>query len=190
MKRSTLQLIGTAAVLAAIGSFVGCGTTSGSASPPKSTAAPAQPTQPAPEPSPAAGVDLAASSNTSAGTAAPAQPVQPAPEPASADAAALIPAVSARDLVSSYRGNEIQFNRTYLDKKIQVTGEVTRVGVSNGEPTINLKDGSLFDMFAYCLASEMDAAAGLRTGNNVTLVGVCTVLLGKVVLRDCVIKDK
>jgi hypothetical protein len=96
--------------------------------------------------------------------------------------------VTARELVSLYRENEIRFNKLYLDKKMQVTGELTQVGVSGGKPNLNLKDGSLMGMFVYCNASELDTAGELSKGNTVTVIGTCAVLLGKVILNDCVIK--
>jgi RecJ-like exonuclease len=99
-----------------------------------------------------------------------------------------VPVVKATELVSLYRENEIKFNRNYLDKKVQVEGELVRVGVSQGAPSLTLKDGSLLGMFAYCKTSEMDAAADLDTGDTVVVVGKCEVALGKITLHDCVIK--
>jgi hypothetical protein len=101
-----------------------------------------------------------------------------------------VPKVLARDLVSLYRENEIRFNRNYLRKKVQVTGELVSVSVSKGAPTLILKDGSLMGMFIYCRASELDPAADLDKGDNVVVVGQCDVALGKITLSDCVIKVK
>jgi hypothetical protein len=100
------------------------------------------------------------------------------------------PATTARELVALYRENEIRFNKNYLNKTIQVTGELKSVGVSKGAPSLTLEDGSLFGMFSYCKASEMDAAADLDKGDSVTVVGVCDATLGKITLSDCVIKAK
>jgi hypothetical protein len=101
-----------------------------------------------------------------------------------------VPSISARDLISLYRENEIRFNRNYLNKTIQVRGVLDRVNVSKGEPTLGLEDGSFLGMYAYCLASELDAAADLDKGDLVVVVGKCEVTLGKVVLRGCVIQTK
>jgi hypothetical protein len=100
------------------------------------------------------------------------------------------PAISARDLVSLYRSNEIRFNRNYLNKRVQVTGELENVGVSKGAPSLTLRDGSLLGMFAYCRASELDVAADFDKGDTVVVVGTCDVALGKITLSDCVIKVK
>jgi RecJ-like exonuclease len=100
----------------------------------------------------------------------------------------VIPAITARELVSLYRENEIRFNKLYLDKKIQVTGEVTNVGESKGKPNLTLQDGSFMGMFAYCKTSELDAAGELDKGDTVVVIGTITVTLGKVIINDCVIK--
>ena len=98
-----------------------------------------------------------------------------------------IPKITARELVRAYRENEIRFNRAYLGKKVQVTGELVKVAVSDGAPMLSIKDGSLLDMFAYCKASEMNTAADLENGLNVTVEGTVNVILGKVILEDCII---
>jgi hypothetical protein len=101
-----------------------------------------------------------------------------------------VPSISAKDLVSLYRENEIRFNRNYLDKTVQVRGVLERVTVSRGTPTLGLEDGSLLGMYVYCRASELDTAADLDQGDIVIVVGTCEVALGKVVLRDCVIQTR
>jgi hypothetical protein len=107
---------------------------------------------------------------------------------ASVVAADDVPEVSARDMVLLYRENRVRFDRLYLNKKVQVTGELESVGMSKGAPSLTLRDGSLMGMFVYCRASELDAAADLDKGEEVTVVGRCDATLGKITLMDCVIK--
>jgi hypothetical protein len=145
---------------------------------------PAVPQQPAP-----AAETQAQAEPASVAPAVPAAQQTPAPAPAAvAQTKDEILKVAAKELVSLYRENEIRFNKLYLDKKMQVTGELTQVGVSGGKPNLNLKDGSLMGMFVYCNASELDTAGELSKGNTVTVIGTCAVLLGKIILNDCVIK--
>lgn len=101
-----------------------------------------------------------------------------------------VPAISAKDLVSLYRENEIRFNRNYKDKRIRVSGELVNVSMTKGAPSLTLQDGSLFGMFVYCRASEMDAAADFDKGDTVVVVGKCDATLGKITLEDCVIVAK
>jgi hypothetical protein len=98
-----------------------------------------------------------------------------------------VTAIKAVDLLSVYRGNRIQFNERYLNKTLELSGELLRVREYRGAPVLVIKDGSRVGLIVFCESAELDKAAALVAGKTVTVRGVCKVKLYKVFFEHCVI---
>lgn len=97
--------------------------------------------------------------------------------------------LEATELYSAYDTEEAAANEKYLDKVIQVTGEVADVS-ENGEGnlTVTLDGGGMLggvicEMDTF---SEEGTEARFEPGQTVTLKGICTGMLMDVVLVRCV----
>jgi tRNA_anti-like len=96
--------------------------------------------------------------------------------------------IDAATIATAYEANETQANSTYLDKVVEVKGEVTEIAKNqNGETVIALK-GS--DMSGVRCTIEGAVPLEIKTGMPVTLKGICTGYLTDVVLVRCVVQSK
>jgi hypothetical protein len=91
--------------------------------------------------------------------------------------------VSATALFQAYTQNEQQANQQYLDKAIEVTGQVKEVVKDSGMSVI-LNTGD--EMFGV-RCSLKDTAAAVAEGQNVTIKGICSGYLDDVVLTDAIL---
>lgn len=90
--------------------------------------------------------------------------------------------VMASSLFAEYQTNEKTANRKYIDKVIEVTGEVNNVAKNTeGKTVVLLKTGDL--MFGVNCTLEEDAK--ISNGEQVSLKGICTGYLTDVVLIRC-----
>ena len=93
--------------------------------------------------------------------------------------------VTAMQLVSEYKASDSIANKKYLDKAIQVTGEVAEAK-TNEDSTIavTLKSADAFsNVYCTLLKNQTQPLAG----KVITLKGICTGMLSDVVLIDAVI---
>lgn len=92
-------------------------------------------------------------------------------------------AVSAADLVTKYEADEAASNKLYLDKVLNVTGEVDAVAQNQkGETVITLK-GS--DMGGVICTMEEKNTETVQKGSIIKLQGICTGYLTDVVMVRC-----
>jgi hypothetical protein len=95
--------------------------------------------------------------------------------------------VTAGQLANGYETNEPESNSQYLDKILEVTGEVTEVSKNQkGEQVISLKGT---DMAGIICTLEGTASAEIKPASKITLRGICTGFLTDVVLVRCKIKN-
>jgi len=95
--------------------------------------------------------------------------------------AASIP-VSATAIFNEYSTNEKSANTKYIDKIVEVTGEVTNVSKNaEGKTVLLLKTDDL--MFGVNCTMEEDAP--VQAGEQVSIKGICTGYLTDVVLIRC-----
>lgn len=95
-----------------------------------------------------------------------------------------IPAV---ELFASFQQNEQKANAAYLDKAIQVIGEINEVKSNQeGRMVVVLKSR---DPFFGVVCTLKEKVATLRTGQKINVVGLCSGYNGDVVLRDCLIRN-
>ncbi len=93
--------------------------------------------------------------------------------------------VSAVGLFKEYTSNEQNANKLYLNKPVQVSGKVLEVKQNKYEPfQIILDTGD--PMFG--VACTMDKTGKeIKTGDNVTIKGICTGYLNDVVLTNSIL---
>lgn len=93
--------------------------------------------------------------------------------------------ISAAALVKAYQANEQAANLSYLDKPLEITGEITEVKQDQtGKTTLTLKSE---DAFAGVFCTIISADHNFKTGQLVTVKGICTGFLTDVVLKDAIV---
>lgn len=96
-------------------------------------------------------------------------------------------AVTAQLIFDAYSQNENTANTTYLNKAVQVTGEVAAVKANQeGKVVITLQTSD--PMFG--VQCTMKEKVGTKVGEKVTIKGICTGFLMDVVLIDCVVMNE
>lgn len=95
--------------------------------------------------------------------------------------AAAIP-VPARTIFSDYSTNEKSANTKYIDKIIEVTGEVSTVSKNaEGKTVLLLKTDDLM----FGVNCTMEEEVPVQSGEQVSIKGICTGYLTDVVLIRC-----
>ena len=93
-------------------------------------------------------------------------------------------AVTAQGIMDAYSSDEKKANTLYLDKAIEVSGEVTDISkTQQGKTVISLKTS---DPMAGVRCTMKDDV-NIKAGNNVKIKGICSGFLMDVTLIDCYI---
>jgi hypothetical protein len=96
--------------------------------------------------------------------------------------------VTASAIAGEYESNETQSNAKYLDKVLEVNGEVSEVSKNQkGETVIGLK-GS--DMSGLMCTVEGALTTEVKSGEVIAIKGICTGYLTDVVLVRCTVQAK
>ncbi len=96
--------------------------------------------------------------------------------------------VAAIQLATQYETNEPEANSDYLDKVLEVSGEINEITKNqNGEPVITLKGT---DVSGVTGTIENAKPEEIKPGATVVLKGICTGYLTDVVLVRRVLKNK
>ena len=94
--------------------------------------------------------------------------------------------ISAEQLAKEYAADEKTANTKYLDKNIEVTGNVTETEKNqDGFTMVTLETGDPVNTIQCTL---MDKTAAADKGKPVTIKGLCSGYNMGVALRECVIK--
>ncbi len=96
--------------------------------------------------------------------------------------------VDAAKLTTDYENNELRANQEYLDKVIDVTGEINEATKNQKGETVFTLKGT--DMGGVICTLEGDAPAEIKSGTAVTIKGICTGYLTDVVLVRCKVQSK
>ncbi|MFK7934042.1 MAG: hypothetical protein AB8G22_11085 [Saprospiraceae bacterium] len=99
--------------------------------------------------------------------------------------------ISATELFTQYEANETAGNKKYIDRIIDVTGEVAEISEDeDGSPVVILREADAFSGVLCTLKdSERDEVEDLKVGQQATIRGFCTGMLMDVVLNKCVVID-
>ncbi len=95
----------------------------------------------------------------------------------------------ANELYYYYQANEIESDSLFIDKIIQVTGHLAEViEEEDGKYTIILRDDMAFSGINCSMDVDFkDNIKELKTGDTVTVKGICAGMLLDVILTRCVI---
>lgn len=103
-------------------------------------------------------------------------------------ASASATAIAAVKIAADYESNETTANAQYLDKILEVSGEVISISTNQkGETVITLKGTEMSGIFCTL---EGAASTGIKTGAIITIKGICTGYLTDVVLVRCLVQAK
>lgn len=100
-------------------------------------------------------------------------------------------AVSAYELYKQYDANEVKADRAYKDKVLEITGEVTDIGVSLNQTYVCLSTGEYSMFSVQCFFkedSEIDKVSNLNNGDTVTITGTCDGMSLNIGVNDCKLK--
>jgi len=93
--------------------------------------------------------------------------------------------VSATELYSKFTSNEPQANQAYLNKVLQVSGQVLEVKNSTAAgKVVVLNTGDPMFGVACSLSSVETPARPVKPGEKITIKGICTGYLSDVVLTN------
>lgn len=93
--------------------------------------------------------------------------------------------ISAAELVTAFENNEAGANSLYLDKVLEVKGEVNEVSKNQkGETVITLKGT---DMSGLICTLEGTPSSEVKPNSSVVIKGICTGFLTDVVMVRCVL---
>ena len=94
--------------------------------------------------------------------------------------------VDANIILSEYEEDEASANTKYLDKIVEVTGTVKEVIEKENEFIVLLGNEDSLGAVSCTLGIDQKSIAyGLKSGDNVTVKGVCTGYLIDVIMVDC-----
>ena len=96
--------------------------------------------------------------------------------------------VSALELVTAYENNEAKANAQYLDKVLEVKGEIIEISKNQkDEPVITLKGT---DMSGIICTLEGATTSEIKLNSPVVIKGICTGFLTDVVLVRCIFQSR
>jgi hypothetical protein len=95
--------------------------------------------------------------------------------------------LSAVELYNQYQSDETAANKKYLDKVVEVKGEVTDIQKTDSTLSVELKGGDLGGINCG-LADIIDGKDLPKKGNTITVKGKCSGYLMDVNLVDCLIE--
>ena len=92
--------------------------------------------------------------------------------------------ISPADLLKAYEADETAANVAYLDKIVEVEGNVKSINILEKGISLSLDAGSEMSSI-ICEFESADALAGVKTGDKVKVKGFCTGYLTDIVLVRC-----
>lgn len=98
--------------------------------------------------------------------------------------------ITAKELMSEYKANEIAADNLYKGKLLEVSGNVDNIGKDIlDSPYITLKTNEMFDTVQCMIKdSEVDKASILKEDDSIILEGKCSGGGLFLLLKDCIIK--
>lgn len=97
--------------------------------------------------------------------------------------------LSAEELFSAFDTNEATSNEKYLDKIIELTGEIREINKESTEKlSITLNSGSeMFGVICELDQSQFEKSETFQVGQKISIKGQCTGMLMDVVLVRCIL---
>jgi len=95
--------------------------------------------------------------------------------------------ITAVQLVKNFQANEDSANKIYLNKAIEITGQVQEAKMDEGHPVIILKSEDSFSSI-YC--SFTNDPGEIQAGTTITVKGLCIGFLSDVRIIEAVVTKK
>ncbi len=93
--------------------------------------------------------------------------------------------ITSKELVKTFQSNESGANTIYLNKVLEVTGEVADIKIDQtGNTAVTLKSD---DAFANVFCTLKAGSSQPKTGTIITVKGICNGFLSDVVLNEAII---
>lgn len=96
--------------------------------------------------------------------------------------------VEAAALLTEFESDEVNANKKYFDKIVEVSGTVAKVSEVDGKKSIYLNAGSDLS-FIICELENVSDAANITKGQQTSIKGKCTGFLSDVILVQSVVKN-
>jgi len=97
--------------------------------------------------------------------------------------------ISAEELVNSFESDEQEANARYLDKVLQVNGNIESISEDDMYISITLKKPEAISGVICSFDKSTLENTGFQTGNNITVKGICAGYLIDVVLTKCALVE-
>lgn len=94
----------------------------------------------------------------------------------------------AEKLVAAYESDEALANGQYLDKVLEVSGEVTEISKNQKNESVIVLKGTDMGTVRCTLSGEV--SPGTRTGVQAVIKGICTGYLTDVIMVRCILEQK
>lgn len=99
--------------------------------------------------------------------------------------------MEASQLISEFEQDEAKANEKYLDKVIEVKGPVKDVIKDENSVTLLLGDDTSMSSVSCALSKgAFEEALDIKTGNIITVKGICSGMLLDVALTNCVVAEE
>lgn len=99
--------------------------------------------------------------------------------------------VTAQGLLESYQNDETLANANYVNKVVEVSGEIHEIKIENGNSIIVLKDADIMSTILCHMAPEENLKVlKLKKEGTITVKGICTGYLLDVVMVRCILVQK
>ena len=96
--------------------------------------------------------------------------------------------ISVKDLADDFHSNEKKANKKYLDKVVQIEGDIIAISTNNGKTILTLgQKGSTTEIICTLDASQNKKVFTLNKGQTITVKGICTGFLMDVMLVRAII---
>ncbi len=96
--------------------------------------------------------------------------------------------VEAAALLTEFESDEVNANKKYFDKIVEVSGTVAKVSEVDGKKSIYLNAGSDLS-FIICELEKVADADNITKGQQTSIKGKCTGYLSDVILVQSVVKN-
>ncbi len=98
--------------------------------------------------------------------------------------------INADEMLQLYESNEEEANSKYLDKIVEVSGVVDKVEKDGDQTNIYLKTSNPVSSVICELEDGQANVNNIKTGDQITIKGVCTGYLMDVVMVRCILINK
>ncbi|REE83122.1 putative nucleic acid binding protein [Lutibacter oceani] len=96
--------------------------------------------------------------------------------------------ISAQELINDFQVDENLANKKYVDKLIQVKGEIVDISITKGNSSITLKDINGFSsIICHMLPEDNLNSLKLKKGDFVHVKGMCTGYLLDIIMVRCIL---